>query len=181
MWTPAVASDRGPGLVINRGSPTVGDPRLPRSRPLVQSAWGRTLEEAQVVLLQRICRHPGCRAVFWICRSCFRGQSYCSLHCRIKARRQQLRAANRRYQQSSEGRLDHRDRQRAYRRRLLDRVTDHGRSRLQSSARISAPMLGHLQIATTVDLAASRIRHVFLVCSICGRAGFYIQPFYSGG
>ena len=68
-------------------------------------------------LRQRFCRGVGCGAVFWICRHCDRGHRYCSDRCRRKARRQQLRAANRRHQQSREGRLDHRDRQRAYRER----------------------------------------------------------------
>ena len=71
--------------------------------------------DSGVVLRQRACR--GCHAVFWICPYCDRGQRYCSLSCRIPARRQQRRSANRRYQRSPEGRDDHRDRQREYRRR----------------------------------------------------------------
>ena len=77
-------------------------------------------------LRRRFCRGAGCGVVFWICRHCDRGHRYCGERCRKKARRQQRRAANRRHQQSREGRLDHRDRQRAYReRRGLRRVTDH--------------------------------------------------------
>ena len=77
-------------------------------------------------LRQRFCRGAGCGAVFWICRHCDRGHKYCGERCRRKARRQQRRDANQRNQQSREGRLDHRDRQRAYReRRRLPRVTDH--------------------------------------------------------
>ena len=77
-------------------------------------------------LRRRFCRGAGCGVVFWICRHCDRGHQYCGERCRRKARRRQRRAANRRHQQSREGRLDHRDRQRAYReRRGLRRVTDH--------------------------------------------------------
>ena len=76
-------------------------------------------------LRQRFCRGAGCGAVFWICRHCDRGHKYCGERCRWKARRQQRRDANQRNQQSREGRLDHRDRQRAYRRRRRLRVTDH--------------------------------------------------------
>ena len=77
-------------------------------------------------LRQRFCRGAGCGAVFWICRHCDRGHKYCGERCRRKARRQQRRDANQRNQQSREGRLDHRDRQRAYRKRCrLQRVTDH--------------------------------------------------------
>src|SRR5205807_7154575 len=67
---------------------------------------------------------PPCGAVFYLCRHCDRGQRYCSSHCREKARRLQLREANRRHQQSPYGRDDHRDRQREYRRRLKFCVTD---------------------------------------------------------
>ena len=77
-------------------------------------------------LRQRFCRGAGCGVVFWICRHCDRGHQYCGERCRKKARRQQRLVANQRHQQSWEGRLDHRDRQRAYReRRGLRRVTDH--------------------------------------------------------
>ena len=79
-----------------------------------------------VVFRLRSCRAAGCGALFWICRRCDRGHRYCSVRCRQQVRRQQCREANRRHQQSPEGRLDHRDRQRAYRRRP-ERVTDQGR------------------------------------------------------
>jgi hypothetical protein len=52
----------------------------------------------------------------------------------IAARRRQHRADNRRYQQSQEGRLDHRDRQHQYRERFCrPRVTD------QSSLSVTSP------------------------------------------
>ena len=67
----------------------------------------------------------GCGVVFWICCHCDRGHRYCGERCRQKTQRQQGRDANRRHQQSQEGRLDHRDRQRDYRERCRRRVTDH--------------------------------------------------------
>ena len=94
-------------------------PRL--SRPAARA--GRGIREE--LLRQRICRGAGCGAVFWICCHCDRGHRYCGERCRRKTRRQQRRDANRRHQQSPEGRLDHRDRQRAYRERCRRRVTDH--------------------------------------------------------
>ena len=67
-----------------------------------------------------------CGVMFYICSSCYRGQVYCGDECRRRMRRQQMRVANRKHQDSPEGRLDHRDRQRAYRERCsLRRVTDH--------------------------------------------------------
>jgi hypothetical protein len=71
---------------------------------------------------------------FGFCPCCDRGQGYCSAECRGHARRRQRRAANRRHQQSVEGRLDHRDRQRAYRcRRPRRRVTDQGSQTVDST------------------------------------------------
>lgn len=49
-------------------------------------------------LRPRICRGPGCRAMFFVCRRCYRGQRYFSEGCRAAARRRQQRAASGRYQ-----------------------------------------------------------------------------------
>ena len=80
---------------------------------------------SEVVLRIRNCR--ACGVVFCVCGGCDRGQRYCSPVCRWQARRQQLRAANRRHQRTDAGRRLHRMRQRDYRlRRAEARVTDHG-------------------------------------------------------
>ena len=89
------------------------------------------MADSIIVLRQRTCRAEGCGALFFICRSCDRGQSYCSQFCGRLQRRQQCRAANRRHQQSPEGRADHRDRQRACcQRQQQARVTDLPRAAL---------------------------------------------------
>jgi hypothetical protein len=81
----------------------------------------------EIVLLRRTCARNECLAIFFLCRSCNRGHRYCSRACSRETRLRQRRCANRRYQQSTEGRDDHRDRQRAYRqRRGQARVTDQG-------------------------------------------------------
>ena len=70
-----------------------------------------------------------CRRQVIICRRCDRGQRYCSVSCGEISRKIQLKLAGARYQQSSEGRLDHADRQRAYRKRAmsaLQKVTHQG-------------------------------------------------------
>jgi hypothetical protein len=71
------------------------------------------------VFRQRFCQAEDCRVRFFICSDCDRGQRYCSNECRRRSRLEQLRAARRRHQQSSEGRDDHCDRQRLYRRRKV--------------------------------------------------------------
>jgi hypothetical protein len=121
----------------------------------------------QVPLRQRVCRRQGCGAVFYVCRSCDRGQVYCSSDCRAAARRAQKRAANGRHQRSPEGRADHRDRQREYRRRLIAlRVTDQG-----SGGVSDLPTLDH-------DAFESRFGSCLglVSCVVCGRLGFLIDP-----
>jgi hypothetical protein len=98
-----------------------------------------TATSCGVVLRPRICRT--CDMLFWICRHCDRGHCYCSTSCRYQGYRQKRRLANRRHQQSPEGRLDHRDRQRALRRRRLitqKSVTDQ--SSLPSAASYRMPL-----------------------------------------
>ena len=76
-------------------------------------------------------------------------------HCRATAQRHQRRHANARHQRSEEGRLDHRDRQRAYRARCRLRcVTDTPSTRPPRSTTIASPV-GHAPIRP--------------VCRVCGR------------
>ena len=82
---------------------------------------------SEICLRPRRCRAPDCGALFWVCSHCDRGQCYCSQTCRQESRRQQRRAANRRYQHTELGRRAHRLRQRTYRQgHAKSRVTDHG-------------------------------------------------------
>ena len=81
-------------------------------------------DRGSLVFRQRVCHWSACGTIFYLCRRCDRGQRYCSPHCRQKALRLQRRQANRRHQQTPEGREDHRDRQRDYRQRQRARVTD---------------------------------------------------------
>jgi hypothetical protein len=104
--------------------------------------------------------------VFYLCRPCDRGQRYCSERCREKSRRQQRRAANRRHQRSDEGRLDHRDRQREYRLRLVERVTDQG-----SGGEVCSSTLRRLSEWSF----EAGVGEVF--CRLCGRRGTLVDPF----
>jgi len=136
------------------------------------SPSARMRHVAEDVLRQRFCRWSGCGAIFWICRSCDRGQCYCSEHCRNKARRAQRRAANLRHRKSPEGRLDQRDRQRAYRRRLASVcVMDQASPDPSSTCTIVAPVLFP---------PASPFIHEPGVpyCVICGKSGRFIDPFH---
>ena len=120
----------------------------------------------QVLLRQRQCRGEWCGAVFYVCRSCDRGQRYCSEQCREKSRREQRRAANRRHQRSDEGRLDHRDRQREYRLRLVGRVTDQGSGGEACSSTLL--LLTEWPFETEAGV---------VFCRLCGRRGTLVDPF----
>jgi len=58
-----------------------------------------------------------CLAQVQVCRSCDRGQRYCSPQCAAQARRQRQREAGQRYQRTERGRQRHAARQHAYRQR----------------------------------------------------------------
>lgn len=105
----------------------------------------------------RRCCDPSCNAVFAICRSCDHGQRYCSAACGQRRRQQQLRAAGRRYQATEAGKLTHRCRQRAYRRRIGQAdVTHQGVSSVKLPAR------------PTSNLSQ---------CAVCGRESDWNDPF----
>ena len=71
--------------------------------------------------------------VFPVCRSCFRGQVYCSDQCREQARTEQRRQAQRRYRKTEKGRKAHRN---AERRRRIKKskktMDDQGSTPLSS-------------------------------------------------
>ena len=131
----------------------------------------------EVVLRRLSCRWPDCGLVFYICNSCYRRQAYCGETCRDKARGEQLRLADQRYRETEEARLDHCDRQRAYRERCRLRVTDHTSAGNGRSVKIvepvretgrSTPLADKLQDRTRFERLQSAVRPV---CILCGRGG----------
>jgi len=135
-----------------------------------------------LVLRRLFCRAVGCGAMFFLCLSCYRGQTYCSQPCREKSRREQLRQANRRYQRSWEARLDHRDRQRQYRRRRCGRVTDQSSLAPYSCrrmARAPAPAAAPPASEDSMDHGQRTRQEHFqrLFCIVCGRWGQFIEIF----
>lgn len=155
--------------------------------------------DTAVPFRQRFCRARDCGARFFLCRACDRGQRYCSAACRRRARTLQRRAARQRHQRSPAGRLDHRDRQRAYRRRLA--VRRHTGSEVPPPHTATAPLptteknvTDHASQAAVVSgtLRASVWRwplrvplrergRGLLVCHWCGRVGRWLNPFVSTG
>lgn len=132
----------------------------------------------EVVFRQLVCRWLECGAPFVICRACYRGQAYCSERCRQKGRRQQRRDANRRHQQSREGRLDHRDRQRAYRQRRREgRVTDTTSRTHRGSVKNILQRLAAEPDSRREEDDDDGIVQVEPVCIVCGRHVAFIELF----
>jgi hypothetical protein len=130
----------------------------------------------EVVLRQRPCL--GCQALFLICEHCDRGHRYCSLECRHQARLQQRRRANRRHQQSPEGRLDHRDRQRQYRERCGQaRVTDQGSLSIVCPALSTCGEKNRSGGGLLPRWPESQSWGLWLRCRICGRVGRLVDSF----
>jgi len=133
-------------------------------------------------LRPQVCRNGPCRTLFFLCPSCDHGQRYCSLPCRQHARLRQRRCANRRHQQSPEGRLDPRDRQRRYRRRQIQtRVTDQGSLSIPYSPSCRSGGLyaevPEQNAAALLSRGTPRHAGVFICCHLCGRPGRCVEPF----
>lgn len=58
-----------------------------------------------------------CQQDFAICKSCYRGHKYCSESCRSLGYRENKVKARKKYDSSAEAKADHRDRQKAFRKR----------------------------------------------------------------
>lgn len=111
-------------------------------------------------LRPRRCLNPDCNAIFALCRSCDRGQRYCSDPCRKRMRRRQLLAAGHRYQASEAGKQTHRRRQCAYRgRQSAAGVTHQG----PVSIIKSPPTHGACSLTN---------------CAVCGQTNRWMNPFY---
>ena len=158
----------------------------------------RKADAVEVVLRPRLCFR--CHTMFYICRRCDRGHRYCSPSCRTAALHEQRRQANRRHQHSLAGRQDHRDRQRAYRKRcaqrrwalasLTNNVTDKSSIVLASSSMIAAWNAGSAPLVVQSGSAAPASRFgsqpagsnnwhptPVLGCIVCGQRGRFVDPF----
>ena len=132
----------------------------------------------EAVWRKLLCRGSGCGVMFYICGPCYRRQAYCGDSCRKRAQLQQHRNANRKHQQSREGRLDHRDRQRAYRERCrLRRVTDTTSPGRDRSGNIGATLTERGMSTSLAEGFQDRPRFgrprtaIRIVCIVCGRVG----------
>jgi hypothetical protein len=135
----------------------------------------------EVSFRQLFCREIGCGMMFFICRTCYRGQAYCSDGCRLRSRREQRRNANRRYQQDPEVRQDHRQHMRELRRQQREsRVIDQSSALASDSGTLSPPLVKQSENGSRVEEVRDQAREpwrnraIQIVCVICGRVGRWI-------
>lgn len=109
---------------------------------------------------------------FFICESCDRGQLYCGEACRHQARLRKCREYDRKHQRSLDGRRDHADRQRAYRRcQAKKKVTDQGSIRADESGSVGVTGWIRAQSSRIHSMQAKLSGVGFARCCICGRRG----------
>jgi hypothetical protein len=114
----------------------------------------------EITLLKTVsCRR--CARIFYICRSCWRGQAYCCEACRQACRREAHRQAQKKYRQTLKGREAHRQ---AERRR---RMQDKQKSVADAS---STPALEH-------DKLPQDAPFIDPCCHFCGARGTVVPHF----
>jgi hypothetical protein len=127
------------------------------------------------VLRGRTC--PRCHKKFFICRHCDRGHVYCCKQCSQASRCEKCRVYRRRHRQSPLGKADHRDRERARRRRLIlgkETVGDQTSGGGVASARVSARVRMAAVSAVISGIRKEETRYEQTCCEMCGRPGRYV-------
>jgi len=112
------------------------------------------------ILLKKIqCKR--CGLIFYVCRSCFRGQVYCSKLCRNEMRKEKHLEAQHLYQQTEKGRETRRNAERRRRIKKSEKtVADQG-----STSEYSR------------DNVPSKWLSTELRCHFCGTWGVVVQDF----
>jgi ribosomal protein S14 len=147
----------------------------------------------EVVLYQLVCRYEPCGKVFYICRSCFRGHAYCSYPCFKANRDKQCREANRRHQESEEGRLDHNQRQQQlYQRQVAARSGGNEKNLTDRSSQTDCDGVT-MNFSDSRELRSTKTefkepqevhddkREAYPRCRICNRKGYWVDTFHLVG
>jgi len=119
-----------------------------------------------------------CRVQFYICKSCYRGQKYCSRQCSRISRVFKCKIYRKRYRQSVEVRLDHRDAERN--RRLREKtVVDQTYEENLKYVRILSLMRLVAVFVAINDVSRKDFINEKPCCCICGKTENYVRFFNS--
>ena len=137
----------------------------------VQFFWWSRMGDRRCgeVLRGAIC--PRCRNRFYICRHCDRGHVYCCRRCSVESRREKCCGYRRLHRSSVEGREDHRNRERASRRRRKNKgkvVGDQGFEKRGESENVSTRERMVAGVAAIGSACAKEHTDEFVYCEICG-------------
>ena len=137
--------------------------------PAFGKAGGTFIKGNCVVLLREIeCRW--CGTLFCICRSCWRGQGYCSAECRSSAKRIAHQEAQRRYRKTEKGKQAHCE---AENRRRL-RICKKNRKILDDTA------ANHLYRCLKIQVVSAGLKENnerVGRCHFCGSVGRIVDQF----
>jgi len=165
---------------------------------------GSRKETAEAITV--VCRE--CGTGFGICRSCWRGQVYCSRACREAGKRRLHRQAQRRYRQTEKGKAAHREAERR-RRRIHEPMRPARRAGLPSTDKATVPQRSENQkrswaqrektmadassnkpldgpriggrITNPPPTRAEKIATKWVVCHFCGEKGVVVARFRRRG
>ena len=148
-------------------------PSLPRRGPVCQGLGCGLMRFAVSVRCRK------CGTEFFVCRSCWRGQGYCSASCRVSARLDVGRRAQSRYRRSPKGREA--NRRGACRRRRHDlfppkTVADPSSSAPPACATVPACVARGLLTGMNRRVLASPVG-VQPRCDVCGRPVRVVERF----
>lgn len=117
-------------------------------------------ENVEIVLLKEIqCKR--CGSVFYICHSCWRGQTYCCKSCRETAQREAHRNAQEKYRQTEKGKVAHRRQEKERRLRDSQKTVDDD---------TSTPSKSNDSLQVTPPSSHP-------CCCFCGRKGQIVDQF----
>ena len=150
----------------------------PNSRALsgILASGSTPLKRGTVCGTGRLFNCRRCRQQVVICRSCERGQAYCSRACSALSREERRREARRRYRRTERGRETGRNRQRRYRIRQADLaraavsgMTAGAPADAGSEKTVTDHTSGPARTALAAPMTAPKRCESPLRCAVCGR------------
>lgn len=107
-----------------------------------------------------------CNTQVRICSKCDRGNVYCNFNCADIARKESIRNASKRYQQTQKGKFAHTDRQKLYIKNKLkkEKLTHHG-SIKQLSNDVLVPDINNTELENVFK--DTLLHHIEHCCHFC--------------
>lgn len=130
-------------------------------------------------LVQICCRQCGFH--FFICRECYRGQTYCCDSCKNKGYRRRHREAQKRYREKEKGKQKHREAEKRRRWKLWEKKQGmeanlNRRKETRKAVKQSTPHLAKREVLKIKKCGGEYPR-----CYLCGKEGVIVKKFSRRG